>query len=164
MRFFDSVVRGMARAAGVILLAATAIVLVEIVSRYFFRRPILGSVEVTEYCLLWMTFLAVAWVQRRDAHVRVDFVLRLLAPRAQHALNAATSFAAAIALLVVTGVGIEVVWFRFSTNYLLSTPLRPPGALILAVVPLGCLLLGLEFLRQGVSHLRSFRDRSIGLP
>jgi TRAP-type C4-dicarboxylate transport system permease small subunit len=96
--------------------------------------------------------------------VRVDFVLRLLAPRAQHALNAATSFAAALALLVVTGVGIEVIWFRYSTNYLLSTPLRPPGALILAVVPLGCLLLGLEFLRQGVLHVRSFLDRSIGLP
>jgi TRAP-type C4-dicarboxylate transport system permease small subunit len=164
MRFFDAIVGGAARAAGVLLLAATAIVLVEVVSRYFFHRPILGSVEITEYCLLWMTFLAVAWVQRRDAHVRVDFVLRLLAPRAQHALNAATSFAAAIALLVVAAIGLEVVWFRYSTDYLLSTPLRPSGALILAVVPFGCLLLGVEFLRQGVSHARAFRDRPAGQP
>jgi TRAP-type C4-dicarboxylate transport system permease small subunit len=162
MRFFDFVVRGMARVAGVILLAATVIVLVEIASRYFFRRPILGSVEITEYCLLWMTFLAVAWVQHRDGNVRVDFVVRLLGPRAQHGLNAATSFAAAIALAVVTWVGIEVVWFRYSTGYLLSTPLRPSGALILSVVPFGCLVLSLVFLRQGADHLRSLREHASG--
>ena len=152
----------MARAASAILLAVTLIVLVEVVSRYFFKRPILGSVEVTEYGLLWMTFLAVAWVQKRDGNVRVDFLLRLLQPRAQDALNAATSLVAAVALLIVTGVGVEVVWFRYSTGYLLSTPLRPSGALILAVVPLGCLVLGIEFLRQGLSSFRAFKAKGRG--
>ena len=158
-RAFEHVVDAMARLGGVVLVAATLLVLAEVVSRYFFQRPILGAVEVTEYCLLWMTFLSVAWVQRRDANVRVDFVLRLLGPRAQHALNTATSLVAAIALLAVAWFGVEVVWFHYSTGYQLSTPLRPSGALILAVIPLGCLVLAVEFLRQARASLRYFRDR-----
>ena len=148
----DRIVAGMAVCAGVIFVGALVLVLVEITSRYFFRSPILGAVEATEYCLLWITFLGAAWVQGRNGNVRVDFLVNALQPRRRAMVMAIGSLVSAAACLVIAVFGVVAVWDQYDIGYQLSTPLRPSGALIISVIPLGCFFLAIQFVRQFFSY------------
>ena len=94
------------RADAVLGIAASAILLVmmlltfaDVVARYLFNFPIRGAFEVTELMLLVLIFAGLPLVSRADEHVTMDFIDRMLPPRAglmlvraMHALCAAVMF------------------------------------------------------------------------
>ncbi len=151
---FDLLVRALAALGGVVLVVATVIVLVEVTSRYFFRRPILGAVEVTEYCLVWITFLAAPWVQTRGGNVKVDFVVNALSRKSQYTLNFSMCLAAAATCLLLTFFSAVTVWSHYEIGYYLSTPLHPPSAPIISIIPISTLLLAIQFMREASHHFR----------
>ena len=155
---FDRLVRAMAAAGAAVLVFATLLVLTEIVSRYFFRRPILGAVEITEYCLAWTTFLAAPWVQSRGGNVRVDFVLTSLSARNQARLNFAISIVGLLVFLVLTVVGILTVWSHYELSYALPTPLHPLSAPLIGIVPLSTLLLTIQLAREIALHFHKMSE------
>ena len=155
---FDRLVRALAVAAGLVLVAATIVVLTEIVSRYFFHRPILGAIEFTEYCLLWATFLAVPWLQARNGNVRVDFILQMLARDTRLVVLAGASLLSSLVCAVIAYYGAAVVLSHLEMGYRLPTPLHPPSAPIMAVIPVGSALLAIQFLRQMFQHLGELRE------
>ena len=71
-----------AAAAG-ILLAMMALTVVDVVARYVFSRPVRGAFEVTELMLLVLIFAGLPLVSFSDEHAVMDFIDRLLGPRAQ---------------------------------------------------------------------------------
>ena len=64
-----------------ILLAATVSVCADVLMRYYFNRPFVWVTEVTEYGLVYMTFLAIAWAVPRKGHVIVDVFVTALPSR-----------------------------------------------------------------------------------
>ena len=46
----------------------------DVLMRYFFNKPILGSFELTEYLLVIVVFFAIPWATMEGAHVRVDLI------------------------------------------------------------------------------------------
>lgn len=154
---FDRIITLFAILAAVLLIFVTLAVLAEIVMRYFFRHPILGVVEVTEYCLLWITFLVAAWVLKRGGHIRMDLILGHLKPRIRIMLNVVTSIICALICLALTWYGVAVTWFHFQSDYRLSTPLMPPSAPIIVIIPIGALLLFIQFLRVAYSHIELWK-------
>ncbi len=72
---------------------------VDVVARYLFNRPIRGAFELTELTLLVLIFAGLPLVSHGDEHVTMDFIDRMLPPRAVagliravHAIVAATFF------------------------------------------------------------------------
>src|SRR3954466_11334572 len=55
---------------------------VDVVARYLFNRPIRGAFEVTELMLLVLIFAGLPLVSHADEHVTMDFIDRILPPRA----------------------------------------------------------------------------------
>ncbi len=86
----------MATLAGVLLVFVMVSVSADVAGRYVFGRPIGWVVEFTEYILLYIPFLAMAWLVREGGHVRIDVVLQALGPGTRSLVNAATSLAAAL--------------------------------------------------------------------
>jgi TRAP-type C4-dicarboxylate transport system permease small subunit len=154
---YERVIQAMAVLGAIIFVLATILVLTEICARYFFRRPIIGAVEITEYCLVWITFLAAPWVQSRGGNVKVEFIVDLLRPRVQAFLRAATALFAAATCAVLTYAGFETVWSHYEMGYDLSTPLHPPSAPIIAIIPISMLLLTIQFAREAVLLWRDAR-------
>src|SRR6516165_5204723 len=67
-----------AEAAIAILVLCAASICVDVLMRYFFGRPIMGSTELTEYALVYITFLGAAWAVPRGAHIDIDaFVIHM---------------------------------------------------------------------------------------
>lgn len=85
--------------AAVILLCMMLLTFVDVVARYLFNFPLRGGFEVTELMLLTLIFAGLPLVSHGDEHVTMDFIDRMLGPRARlllvrlvHALCAAVMF------------------------------------------------------------------------
>ena len=61
--------------------------MVDVVARYAFNRPLRGAFEVTELMLLVLIFAGLPLVSFSDEHAVMDFVDRVLGPRAQRGLE-----------------------------------------------------------------------------
>jgi TRAP-type C4-dicarboxylate transport system permease small subunit len=86
-------------AASVILFAMMLLTFVDVVARYLFNFPLRGGFEITELMLLVLIFAGLPLVSHADEHVTMDFIDRMLPPRAvllvvraAHALCAAVMF------------------------------------------------------------------------
>jgi len=156
---FDRIIGLLALLAALILVFTMLSVGAEVVARYFLGSPIRWVVEITEYLLLFMTFLATAWVLKGEGHVKMDLVLTRLKPEAQSVVNIITSTICVIMCLVLTWYGVKVVWDHVQIGYHLSTRLAPPSSLIISIIPIGSFLLSIQFLRRTYGFVESRRHR-----
>ena len=86
-------------AASALLFAMMCLTFVDVVARYLFNSPLRGGFEITELTLLVLIFAGLPLVSHGDEHVTMDFIDRMLPPRAVgilirlvHALVAAMFF------------------------------------------------------------------------
>src|SRR5512136_1381615 len=78
---FDHLIDTLAVIAGAFIICMMFMECYEVVSRYFFRRPTIWSVEFCEYMLFILAFLGTTWVLRKRAHISVTIFLERLRPR-----------------------------------------------------------------------------------
>jgi len=153
-RAFDIVLDTGAVLSAVLLLAVMVITSIKVLFRYGFHEGLIGVDQISGTLLLYITFLGAAWVLRREEHVSIDLILARLRPVAQRRLTAANSLIGAIVcLLLAAYAGIEAFnsWQR---GIRIAAELEIPRVVNLAVIPVGCLCLGLQFLRRARSQLR----------
>lgn len=129
-----------------ILLACTAAVCVDVVLRYAFNRPLVWVTEVTEYALVYITFLGIAWAVPRKGHVVVDVVLANLPPRGQAFCQLFNNLVALVISVMLTVWGATTTLDAFARGLFKPTTLAAPTWIVLAVIPVGCALLCLRFL------------------
>ena len=60
--------------AAIAAMVMTLMTVGDVLMRYFFNKPILGSFELTEYLLVVVVFCAIPWATMEGAHVRVDLI------------------------------------------------------------------------------------------
>jgi TRAP-type C4-dicarboxylate transport system permease small subunit len=117
--------------------------------------------EISEYGLLYMNFLVVAWVLKKGGHVKVDIIFNWLNPRNQLRMDIFTSIIAGIASLLITVYGAKVTWHLFKTGYYTPTILELPKFIIIAIIPTGFLLLFIQFIRKTYDHIKNYRSLGI---
>ena len=86
-------------AASILLFGMMLLTFADVVARYLLNAPIPGGFEITELALLVLIFAGLPLVSHADEHVTMDFLDRMLAPRAWrvwirviHAASAAIMF------------------------------------------------------------------------
>lgn len=152
--------------AGVLLVFVLLSVCAEVVMRYLFNRPIVWVIEISEVILLYITFLATAWLLKKGGHVKVDILLNRLNPRTQALLSIISCTVGVIVSLCFVWYGAQVTWDHFQRGYFEPTLLEIPSAALVAIIPVGGFLLLTQFLRDAHRYLRSWRvspDREQGL-
>jgi TRAP-type transport system small permease protein len=95
-------------AASTILMAMMLLTVVDVVARYVFNRPLAGAFEVTELMLLVLIFAGLPLVTYADEHAVMDFIDRLLSPRAQTMLQRAVQIASAAVMFLLTW----LIWLK----------------------------------------------------
>src|SRR5262245_9014329 len=81
---------------------------IDVVARYIFSRPIRGAFEVTELMLVVLIFAGLPLVSFSDEHAVMDFVDRVLGPRAQRRLQAGVQVVNAGFMVLLTW----IVWLK----------------------------------------------------
>jgi len=163
--FFDRTIGAMAILAGILLIFTMLSVSVAIASRYFLNRPMGWVIEISEYCLLYITFLVAAWVLKGEGHVKMDIILNRFNPRTQSLINVITSAISAIVCIILTWYGVKVTLELFQTGYFTPTILELPKFIIIAIIFVGSFLLLIQFLRRTHGYLASWgawRDKEQG--
>ncbi|PYN96035.1 MAG: TRAP transporter small permease [Candidatus Rokuibacteriota bacterium] len=109
-------------AAAAILLAMMGLTFVDVVARYVFSRPVRGAFEVTELMLLVLIFAGLPLVSFSDEHAVMDFIDRVLGPRALRGLQSAVHAACAAFLFLLawlTWLKADRIWaYRDATDVL----------------------------------------------
>ena len=131
-----------------------------VVMRYFFDQPMHWILEVTEYCLLWITFLGTTWVLKREGHVVMDLAIGQLNPGARDMVSIFTSIAGTVVSLFLTWYGVKVTLDVFQRDLLLSTILTPPAYILFIIIPVGSLLLSIQFVIRTCGFINRRRGLS----
>jgi C4-dicarboxylate transporter DctQ subunit len=138
---------------GLILIASTAIVFVNVVLRYFFNYALSWGDEVITYALLWLVFLGSGVAAREGAHISMEAVLSLLPPRLQRG-NAVLVNGVCAALCGVVGfLGWRLAVAVRGLDQVGAASGVPMFWVYLAI-PAGCLLMMLGFFEVAVRRLR----------
>ncbi|MBN9249028.1 MAG: TRAP transporter small permease [Mesorhizobium sp.] len=153
-RSFDFVLDFFAVVAGVLLVVMMLATVLKVALRAFFNHGILGIDQISGTMMVYITFLGAAWVLRRDGHVSVDIVIGNLRPNVQRIVMFVSSLIGAAVCFVITWFATQAVLLSLQRGILIAAEIEIPRAVNLWVIPLGCLLLGIEFLRRALRFLR----------
>ena len=148
----DRTIDSLAVFTQVLVVLVMLVVCADVFLRYFFNSPVFWVLESTQFALVFITFLGTAWVLKNDGHVRMDIMLNRLSQRTQDRINIVTSILCAVACLVVTWYGVKVWWDYYQINYIYAGSLKIPAYFLVAVIPIGSLLLFIQFLRKAYGH------------
>jgi len=144
---FDKTLDAGAVGASFLLIFIMLAISMEVVLRRM-GHPSVWEVEVTEYSLLYITFLGAAWLLRKEGHVRMDILVSALNRRLQALLGVIVSVMGAALSLYLVAFGTAVTWDYFRRGIVQCTPLLTPSFLITLIIPLGSVPLVLQFLRR----------------
>lgn len=155
---FDGTIDFLALLAAMLLAFIMLGTVTEVAVRYLLGGSIKWMMETVEYSLLFITFLAAAWLLRSEGHVIMDVIINRLKPRTQAQTNMITSILGMVICLVVAWYGAEVTWSNFQRGIVLGTVLEPPIFIILSIIPVGSFFLSVQFLRRTYHYLRKWRE------
>ncbi|MFC1867829.1 TRAP transporter small permease [Thermodesulfobacteriota bacterium] len=156
---FDGAVNFFALLAILLLVFVMLAVNAEIIMRYFLGSPMIWVTEVTEYCILWMTFLGATWVLKKEGHVVMDVVINQFNPRIRARAKMITSFGGAAICLILTWYGVEVTLDFYQRSVNLASTLDPPAFPLYTIMPMGSFLLFIQFLKRAFGFLSGESDK-----
>jgi TRAP-type C4-dicarboxylate transport system permease small subunit len=157
-RGYDRLLDGMAALGAAAMLLMALCITYEVVMRYVFNRPTIWAADLSEYALLYSTFLAAPWLVREGGHVRIDTLLIRLTPSQRHVLNLITCVLAAGVCMVLLWQTLDATLATFARGHMVARAWQVPRAAVWAIMPVGSFFLTLEFLRAAIRSARAARS------
>jgi TRAP-type C4-dicarboxylate transport system permease small subunit len=139
---FEQVLVTANRAIIVLMMSVMAtLVFVNVVCRYIFNFSIIWAEEISQYLMIWITYLGAGLALREGRHVTVD-VLQDRLPRATRRLVRAAIATGMLGFLVVLAIlGVRIAAFTWKHE----TPvLNLPLGLPYLAIPAGAVIMGLH--------------------
>jgi len=153
-RFFDGLMLVMAWLGALCIVFVLVVVSSGAISRFVFGQSITWTTELTEYALLYMTFLLAPWVLKQDRHVRVDIVLNMIGKRSPRVVAVLEIVGNVLGLMIfglIGYYGILVTTDNFARGVTNPTILEFPKGPLLLVIPVSCICLTIQFGRR-IAH------------
>ena len=129
----------------------------DVILRYLFNSPILGAFEITEFMMVFIVFLSLAYTQSQKGHVSVDIFVTILSERKQLFIELISHIIYFLLLLIITwksvARAIELMESK-EVSGTLSIPVFP----FYFVVALGCAAMCMELLRDISKIMRQIRS------
>lgn len=163
-KIIDRIITIFAVMAGLLLLWVTFSITFTIFARYLGYAGFVWGVQFTEYSLLWMTLLAAAWVLKRDKHVSVDLITSHLSPRTKVYFDLFHSVMGIVVCAVFFWYGTVVTWGQYRRGVTDIQVVDVPKYLILIIIPIGFLLLVMQFSRKFILGFKKTRNGSYRSP
>ena len=94
--------RLMSHVASVILFLMMVLTILDVILRKLWSKSILGTVEVTEFMLVFVIFFTLALTQLLNGHVKVDLVMSRFSGRVQGIADMITQFICFVITVLIT--------------------------------------------------------------
>ena len=130
-----------------VLVAMMLLTTADVIGRYFFNKPILGALEITEFLVLILIFSFLAHTQAKKGHVSVDILFQHLPQSVQTIVDFINHLLCLGLMALIAYMGyhraLEIKSFGEATNNL--GIVKYPFAFF---VVFGCAVLCIEYLRN----------------
>jgi len=133
--------------AGLLILGLMLGVVADVAVRSTTGRPILWMFEITQYALLYIPCLGMAWLAREHGHVAITSFVGLASDRVQRGIIVAGLLLCACVCAFIAWWGGVVTHRSIMRGTIAGMMLRIPEYLTLWIIPFGFGLAALEFLR-----------------
>jgi TRAP-type C4-dicarboxylate transport system permease small subunit len=154
---FDRVIDVMAALAGAILVFITAAVCYTIGMRYLFTKTTIWIMQTTEYALLWIVFLATTWLLRERGHITTDLIYTHLNEKTKHTLDCIMFVIGGLACAIMVYFGMDYMCECIIKGVTDVRAVTVPKWTIFVVIPIGSVLLTIQFFRMAWSRLVDLR-------
>ncbi len=134
----------------IIVMAVVAIA--NVIGRNLFSYSFTWAEEVTQFAIVWVTFIGASYAARMGVHIRMTAVFDILAPGLKKMLMIVITFSTA-------GLMFFLAWYGYQYALNLYTikrhtlGLQIPLYWIMMWVPLGFALTGIQYLQTGILNM-----------
>jgi TRAP-type C4-dicarboxylate transport system permease small subunit len=146
MSYFTWFLRLLALASGVVLLAMMAMTTVDVILRYIFNSPLEGSREMTQFAMVLIVFLAMAYCGLTGGHIAVDLFEKALDRPSLRLLPALIAWAGAAVFVVITW---RTLVEAFATSSKVTNMMFIPYFPFMLVTAFGSAMFALVLMVQG---------------
>ena len=125
------------------------IVTANVIGRYLFRRPLIGTVEVEEFMLLVLVFFGIGYAQTKKRHVSIATLVDRLPQKAQLVVNNVTYLPSLIVFSLITWQSLVMAkkyWIKGVSSLFLEVPLSPFLCIVAVGAAVLCLVLLSDFI------------------
>lgn len=129
---------------GMMLFAAAIITTYDVSLRFIFNNPTSWALEISQYCLLYGTFLGAAYAFKKDAYIRVDVITNLFSKGWQKKFFLLGHFVAMILFLLIAWHSSKFTYLCFKKGWTEPTFLQTPMWIPLIIIPLGSIFISLQ--------------------
>lgn len=143
----DRLINILAVIAGILMVALTALICVDVTSRYFRLFAMPWTLDIAKYCLYGITFLGAPWVLRDGGHITIDLFVTGLSEKSRKAFSKLANGLGAIICLVLTYYACRIVYGSWSQNVMINETFVFPEWWLFALAPPIFLILFFTFLR-----------------
>lgn len=151
---FERLAAVLAAFAAVLILAMSFWITYDVLARNLFGWASPWAFDLSEYALVWMTFLGAPWVLLQDRHVRIEILVDVLPAKLQRLLGILVCLVALGVCAVLTWrTGIAAIEY-FERNVMMPRIWRIPRVWPYCAVPIGCGLLTVAFALRAGLYLR----------
>ena len=155
---YNKIILFLSYVAGILLSLIALSVTAEIIVRKFTNSSLPWVIECSEHALVFITFLAAAWVLREDAQIKVDLVLSHLSTRNSALLNIINSLLGVLLCGFITYRSALTVWDVLKRNIYTIKTLEIPMAPLYSVICLGSLLLTIQFFIRAYGYFGEWNE------
>ena len=148
--------------AAALFVAAGVMLTYEVVARYFFTAPTRWAAEFSQYCLIWGSMLAMAWVLRERRHISVSAGLALLGSGGRKLADLVSLLAVLALSLVVAWYGYEIFHDSFVRGRTTGSLMNLPLWIVELAVPVGFALLAVQCVIEMVRTWRQGPPEIVG--
>jgi len=161
VKTIDAVSRTVGKAAMFLVLGMIGILVLEAISRTFFKSPHIWSIELSQFVMVAYYILGGAWTLLLDGHVRMDLLYHKWTPRKKAMMDIMTF------IIVLTYLGILLYGAMKGTGYAIKykqvsySAWRPSLIPIKVIMTAGIILMLLQNISEIIKDLAVLRGRDI---
>lgn len=163
MRVFDKLLDLMCFIAKLILAFVMFSVAGDVFFRYVLNAPSVWVIPISEYSLVFVTFLGTAWLLREEGHVTMETFLEKRGDRGRALLGMISSIIGLVVSFIFVWYGAITTYDHFRRGIYESAVMEMPIAPVLAIIPLGSFFLLIQFIRRGMKYGGMWKNARKGI-
>jgi TRAP-type transport system small permease protein len=133
--------------ASLALFIMMLLIFTNVITRYFFDKPIAGVIEFTgEYLMVFVVFLAMSFTQKEGGHVKVTILERMLPDKGKFILDLLVKILSVSIFLVLTYTSFLLFTRHLNQDIRSISSVAYPLAPAVFVISLGSLVMSLRLI------------------
>jgi len=156
-KVLDQVTYASGYISGWVLLGMTALIIIEVISRYALHHPLILADEMSAYGLVFISLVGLAYTMSIRGHIRINFIVNLMRPRFRSWLRIGTLSLFLVYSLTATIVSYQLVIQSFTRGMMSNTYIMTPWWIPMTGIPIGFTLLTLSLIAEVIRRTADVR-------